>query len=270
MTALTIALYQAEPTPRDHKITLNLLHELLQKASQQGVDLLITPELFLSGYGNTKQTKSLALSQASEFMKSVASIVANFGVGLVLAYPELFENKLYNSAIVFNRRGRVLHNYRKTSVANRYERQIFSRGRGPETFEFEGVKCSILICYDVEFPELTRRMACQGTELILVPTALRSLWRVVADKVIPTRAYENGIFIAYCDYAATASSQSFSGASTVCGPDGNHLFDNSGMAELLVAKIETSQIKMIRSDIRFLRDLSQVIAPLPLTKALAR
>jgi len=58
-----------------------------------------------------------------------------------------------------------------------------------------------LICYDAEFPETFRNVASQEVQLVLVPTALSAQGGSVALQVIPTRAFENGIFVAYANHS---------------------------------------------------------------------
>jgi predicted amidohydrolase len=53
----------------------------------------------------------------------------------------------------------------------------------------------------MEFPEIARACALQGADLIIVPTALAAEWEVVARAVVPARAFENGLFVAYANHA---------------------------------------------------------------------
>ena len=138
-----------------------------------------TPELYLSGYGSAEAAKEAAQHVTSPVIQAASHIAARHGVGLVLGYPERSNGKLYNSAAVFDGQGQLLHNYRKLALPNDFERGCFHSGTGPQVFEFEGVRCSVVICYDAEFPELPRHAALAGAELLIVPTALRARWRFV-------------------------------------------------------------------------------------------
>ena len=71
--------------------------------------------------------------------------------------------------------------------------------REPEIFEIGGLKAALLICYDVEFPESVRALALAGAELVIVPTALMQPFDVVAKTIVPARAYENQLFVAYAN-----------------------------------------------------------------------
>lgn len=84
---------------------------------------------------------------------------------------------------------------------------------------FHEWKIGLLICYDVEFPETIRSVALTGADLILVPTALTGEYPCVPDFIVPARAVENQIFVAYCNHAGTEGETRFIGKSRLAGPD---------------------------------------------------
>lgn len=256
MTQLNIALFQAAPGARTVDRALADLDAAMRRAIDRKADLLVTPELYLSGYGDASTAIAAAQGANSEVLSAAAQMAAYHGIGLVLGYPERDGVNLFNSAAVFDRRGVQLHNYRKVALPNDFERGCFQSGNGPQVFEFEGVRCSVVICYDVEFPELPRRAAKLGAELLIVPTALRRIWRIVSDSVVPTRAYENAMFVAYCDYARHSSESEFSGASAVCGPDGARRTVETGQSGMVFSSINTDEIARHRMEFDLLSDLT--------------
>jgi predicted amidohydrolase len=68
--------------------------------------------------------------------------------------------------------------------------------------DLEGLKVGLLICYDIEFPEASRMLALAGAELIAVPTALMEPYCRTTRIIIPARAYENQLFVAYVNPVA--------------------------------------------------------------------
>ena len=85
------------------------------------------------------------------------------------------------------------------------------------------LRIALLICYEIEFPEAARNAALNGADLILAPTALGAQWGVVAHKLVPTRAFENGIFIAYANHAGREGEIEYLGESCIVDPMGNDL-----------------------------------------------
>jgi predicted amidohydrolase len=263
MPLLNLALFQARPAFRSADEALSDLDSAMSRASAAGADMLVTPELYFSGYGSADAVRAAAQVQRSASLRAAEDLAARHCIGLVLGYPEKFGCALHNSAAVLDRKGQLISNYRKVALPNAFERDCFTPGTGPEAFDFEGVRCSVLICYDVEFPELARRTALLRTELLLVPTALRSKWRLVSEAIVPSRAYENAMFIGYCDFAAGESNSHFSGTSTICAPDGQHLCRATGPEDLVLATIDTAAVHRRKSDFDFLQDLKRIELAVP-------
>lgn len=267
MPLLNLALFQARPAFRSAEEALADLDTALTRAAAAEADMLVTPELYFSGYGSADVVRSAAQVQESPSLRVAGDLAARHGVGLVLGYPEKSGYALYNSAAVFDRGGHLISNYRKVALPNDFERDCFTPGIGPEGFIFQGIRCSVLICYDIEFPELARQAAFLGTELLLVPTALRSRWRFVSDAIVPSRAYENAMFIGYCDFAADESNSHFSGTSSICAPDGQHHCRAVGPEDLVLATIDTAAVHLRKSDFDFLQDLKKLdLATPPIPK----
>lgn len=267
MPIFNLALFQARPAFRPADDALSDLDSAMSRAAAADAKMLVTPELYFCGYGSSDAVRAAAQVQGSPYLRAAGQLAARHGVGLVLGYPEKSGGLLFNSAAAFDRDGRLISNYRKFALPNDFERDCFTPGTGPELFEFEGVRCSVLICYDIEFPELARRAALLGTELLLVPTALRARWRFVSDSIVPSRAYENAMFVGYCDFAADDHGSKFSGTSSICAPDGRHLCRASGQEELVLATIDTTAVQRRKSDFDFLQDLQRFnLAPMPIAR----
>lgn len=264
MPQFQVALFQARHAFRSGEEALTDLDNAMSRAATAGASLLVTPELYLSGYGNVGAVRAMAQDRDTSVLRMAGQLAARHGVGLVLGYPERHSGVHSNSAAVFDCSGRLISNYRKLALPNDFERRCFVPGTGPEVFEFEGVRCSVLICYDVEFPELARRAAMLGAECLLVPTALRARWRFVSDTIVPARAYENAIFVAYCDFAADESEPLFSGTSTICAPDGRHLSKATGPQDVVSATIDTDDIARRKADFDLMQDLKRLqLQPMP-------
>ena len=76
------------------------------------------------------------------------------------------------------------------------------------------------ICYDVEFYELVRAYALAGAEIVLVPTVNMQPYTGIATRVVPARAEENEIYVAYANRVGSEGNFEYCGLSCVVGPDG--------------------------------------------------
>jgi predicted amidohydrolase len=111
----------------------------------------------------------------------------------------------------------------------------------------------VLICYDIEFPEPARRLALAGADLVAVPTSLMAPYDVVARTLVPARAAENQLFVAYANRVGREGDLSYVGQSCVCGPDGGDVA-RAGRDEeaLLVADLDLDAIARAREDHSYL------------------
>lgn len=112
----------------------------------------------------------------------------------------------------------------------------------------------LLICYDVEFPEAVRAHALAGVDLVAVPTALMRPYDIVADTIVPARAYENQLFVAYANRCGAEAELNYCGRSCVVAPDGNDLARAGASEELIFAAVEPAAYQASRISNPYLAD----------------
>ena len=140
-----------------------------EEARQRGADLLITPELFTSGYAPTL----VHGTDGTAHRQQLAAIAAGHGIGIVASTVEHEDGAHYISASLFSADGTELTRYRKQNLFGQDENSVFTPGtQPPAVVNFHGVKIALGICFDIEFPEFVRSTALAGAELLCVPTAV--------------------------------------------------------------------------------------------------
>jgi predicted amidohydrolase len=217
------------------------------------LDLLICPELFLSGY--VPDAAQRAEPRDGPFGRAVAELAMQSETAIAYGYPEAAQAQVYNAAALYDGTGRLIATHRKRLPSpGSFEEQAFAPGDGVTFADLLGWRVAIIICYEVEFPEILRHAAFEGAELVIVPTALGADWGVVAEHVVPARAYENGLFIAYADQVGEAEGLSFFGGSRVVGPDGKPYAVANREAGLIKATLKKDELRRMRARIPFLRD----------------
>ena len=156
-------------------------------------------------------------------------------------------------------RDRSIANHRKKLLPpTADESKIFTPGNESSIFSLKGVKSAIVICYELEFPEIIRELALEGVELIIAPTGQSSNWPAAALHNCRTRAFENGIFVAYANSTGQLNGISFMGESKIIGPDGLDIV-NAGIGEKLIsAEIDTNEIKLTRGKLPYLKDSQSI------------
>ena len=112
----------------------------------------------------------------------------------------------------------------------------------------------MLICYDVEFPENSRKLALRGTDLIIAPTANMVPFDVVATTIVPARAYENQVYVAYANYCGDENGLEYCGLSCVAAPDGSAAARAGRDEELIVCELDHGLLTASRQTATYLAD----------------
>jgi predicted amidohydrolase len=243
---MRIAVYQGIGVQGDAARALAILRRVVARAADRGAGLVVFPELFVSGYNADHAIRSLAEPAGGPSAEAIAAIAARTGVAVLYGYPEREGRRIYNSAQLIDGSGRSIANYRKTHLYGRWERRVFTPGDTLVTATLGGLKIGILICYDVEFSEAVRALALAGAELVAVPTALVQPFDIVARTLVPARAMENQLYVAYAGLCGTEGDVGYCGLSCIVGPDGRTLARAGRRPGLLCAGIDTSAIAASR------------------------
>lgn len=215
---MKIALWQAHSTPRDIDDNIQRLRETAKRAKAGGAQLLVTPEMFLTGYAIEEGFVDLAKSDP---LALAARVAGEVGIGIVAGGPELVDGKVYNSTVFADETGTELTRYRKVQLFGLMDREYFEPSQEKSTVvDFHGVKVGMLICYDVEFPERVREVAEAGADLIAVPTAQMQPFTFVSHHLIAVRAFENHVHVAYANHHGSDDKNIYVGLSTVANPLG--------------------------------------------------
>ncbi|MBQ3302659.1 MAG: carbon-nitrogen hydrolase family protein [Eggerthellaceae bacterium] len=247
--ALRLGLAQSKhPDDRD---VVALVDAFAERAVFEGVNLLAFPESLMSRY-EQEAARFTAESQPVDgpFGEAVSEIAARRGLWIVYTMNEANPDHLpFNTAVVVDDRGARRGVYRKVHL---FDAQGYSESErmsaGDELFEPIETpfgKLGLGICYDLRFPELARRAALSGCDLLVYPSA----WVAGNGKVrqwetlLAARAIENGIFVAGCCRA----DDGYVGHSCVFGPDGTLVAEGGEDEELLVANVDLEEINRVRT-----------------------
>lgn len=234
------------------------LQRLKQAISVQQLDLVVCPELFMSGYNVGDALISLAQSSNGPFAEAIAALARSNNTAIAYGYPEQTAEGIYNSALCIDRNGELLANHRKLLLPPGFESRYFEAGRELTLFDLNGFRCAFLVCYDVEYPESVRAATEAGAELIIVPTALAENWGLVANKLIPTRAFENGSWIIYANHAGTEDDITYYGGSCIVAPNGEDAA-RAGPDEILIsANLDIQSLTTARARLPYLQEIAEL------------
>ncbi|MER5802032.1 carbon-nitrogen hydrolase family protein [Streptomyces mirabilis] len=249
------ALLQSSGRPGSVVENLKVLDEAAGRAAAAGAGLVAAPEMFLTGYAIGDDIARLAEPADGDSADAVAEIATRHGVAVVYGYPEREGETVYNSAQLISADGTRLANYRKTHLFGCFERDHFTPGEQPVVqADLNGLRVGLMICYDVEFPENVRAHALAGTDLLVVPTAQMHPFQFVAESVVPVRAFENQMYVAYVNRVGPEGEFEFVGLSTLAGPDGIARTRAGRGEELVLADADPGFLAASREANPYLKD----------------
>lgn len=251
---MRIAIAQCPGDLPPGQARLGWLETLLAGQEGEPPDLVILPELFQSGYNAGAAIRERAEPVGGVFSQAMAGIARRFGVALIYGFAERDGGALFNAAQCFDAGGQPLALHRKLILPPGFEGDHFAPGTQATLFDLHGLKVALLICYDVEFPENLRRMAELGADLVVVPTALGAQWGVVAERVVPTRAFENGMHVAYANYCGSEAGMTYLGRSCVVAPNGQDLVRAGAEPGLFTARISRAAVEQAQARLPYLYD----------------
>ncbi|WTP56145.1 carbon-nitrogen hydrolase family protein [Streptomyces phaeochromogenes] len=249
------ALLQSSGRPGSVVENLRVLDEAAGRAAAAGAGLLAAPEMFLTGYAIGADVHRLAEPADGDSADEIAEIASRHGVAIAYGYPERAGDLVFNSAQLISADGTRLANYRKTHLFGCFEQEWFTPGDEPVVqAELDGLRVGLMICYDVEFPENVRAHALAGTDFLVVPTAQMHPFQFVAESVVPVRAFENQMYVAYVNRVGTEGEFEFVGLSTLAGPDGGARARAGRGEELVLGDVDPALLAASREANPYLKD----------------
>jgi predicted amidohydrolase len=252
---MKIALWQTAPD-NDTESCLARLNAAVASAADAQADLFVSPEMFVGGYniGAAAVAKNAATFETVQ--KELCALAAAHHIALVVGLPTPNAGLPFNSCIAIDKTGTSRAIYHKTHLFGDVDRAQFAAGNTVSpVFDLCGWRIGLAICYDVEFPEVVRDIALRGADLVVVPTANMEPFDSVAARLVPARAEENALYVAYCNYMGTDGTFNYNGLSCVCGPDGGDLIRaTKHQTGLFYATLDRDALQAARQNQFHLRD----------------
>ena len=228
---------------------------LATKAVAQNADLLVLPELWATGYNLGRASDYAALLDKGHFalMAELAQVHGLYVTGTAL--EENPGGRPFNTAALYGPDGRCVGAYRKVHLwAPLGEVEHLTPGDALPVFELPWGTVAMAICYDLRFPELWRRLADAGAQLILIPAEwpIRRVehWRLL----LRARAVENQLYVTGCNRAGVDADGEFGGHSAVVDPWARVLVEGGSEPNLLVTSIDLGEVARARQLFPFLTD----------------
>lgn len=218
---LKAAAIQFNVQPGDLDANLAYVREALGRAAGQGASLAVLPEMWSSGF-DYKNLNALAL-RSGEIVDELLELSRKLKLVIVGSLPEPNGEKVFNTIHVIDN-GALAGVYRKLHLFSLLgEDRAFSGGDRWLLADTSIGKIGVIICYDLRFPELSRRLALEGAQVICVPAQWpkprQEHWRTL----LRARAIENQLFVVSCNACGRIGKLDFFGMSMIIDPKGEVL-----------------------------------------------
>jgi len=261
MEKIRIALAQINSKRQNKKENLHKIEEFTKKARNQAADLIVFPELSLTGYVMRDQVYEQAETIPGPSSRIIESISRRNGIAIVFGMPELAKKAkatIFNTAVFVGTRG-LIGKYRKMYLPTHSvfeEKRYFRPGHQTVTLNTALGNIGLCICYDLFFPEVCRLTRLKGAQLIVVISASPAVRKNYFEVLTTARALENTAFLAYVNMVGVEDGLQFWGGSRLIGPAGDLLaVAKYDQEDLVVCDLNYNDIRTAEPSIPTLRDL---------------
>jgi predicted amidohydrolase len=259
---VNLTLAQISCKVGDKESNIRKMEKIITQAQEKGSNLIIFPELTLTGYVCKDLVYELAESipngpSISQIIETAKRQNVHVIFGMIESSTKA-AGVLHNTAVLVGPEG-LIGKYQKMHLPTHSvfeEKRYFRPGYQIPVFETDIGKIGLIICYDIFFPEITRLMRLKGAQLIACISASPSVRRGFFEVLTVARAIENTMFVTYTNLVGIEDSLQFWGGSRIIAPNGHLLaqaeYDEE---EMLTAKINYSDMKQVETFVPMLRDL---------------
>ena len=245
---LKVAAIQFKITLGEIDQNLKKVERALDRVAKGGVQLAVLPEMWSAGYDYKRLVKHAA--ETPRVIEAICKLSAQHSMVVVGSLPEEADGKIYNTAYVVDC-GEVLGSYRKLHMFSTMgEDRFLSPGDQTLVVPTSVGRLGIAICYDLRFPELFRKIALEGAEIICLPAEWpkprQEHWRTL----LRARAMENQLFLIAANCCGVQGKLDFFGMSLLLSARGDVLAEGGEIDTELIATFEAQEMIDYRAQIR--------------------
>jgi predicted amidohydrolase len=224
----------------------------LQRVRRRDAHLAVLPEMWSTGY-DYKRLAELA-EETPRVVEALQAITAELGMVTVGSLAEKDGGAIYNTAFVVDS-GEVVGTYRKLHLFSTMgEDRYLTAGGGTLVVDTSVGRLGVAICYDLRFPELFRKLALAGAEILCLPAEWpkprQEHWRTL----LQARAIENQLFVAAANSCGLQGKLDFFGMSLLLAPRGEVLAESGSEETELTAIFDFAEMENYRNQIPCYRD----------------
>ncbi|CAN5367942.1 carbon-nitrogen hydrolase family protein [soil metagenome] len=236
---MKIAAVQAHVSFNDPVANSKFAIETISELASQGVNFIVFPEAFLTGYcvDSSEEAHKISINRDHPAITDIEVACSRHDVLAVVGFAERDKHSVKNTAVLFEP-GVENRFYSKAHLPLLGLDRFVEAGTELPIFETRYGSIGILICFDLRPPEATRTLALKGARLIVLPTNWPVGAEVSAETICIARAAENRIFLVTCDRVGEENGFTFIGKSKIIAPTGKVFSSAEDQATILIAEID--------------------------------
>jgi len=249
MQKVGVTLAQVTCRLHDKEANLKRMRDIVRKAKGK---IVVFPEMSLTGYLPRDDLFMLAETVVGPSIKSILRLAKETKKDIVFGAPmrdEEVPGLVYNSCLCATGNGR-LFKYDKMYLPTFgpfEEKVFFTPGKNAVVAEGRHAKIGLMICYDMFFPELAKLETLLGAQILVNISAAPTTSRPFFRRVMPGRAVENAIFLAYTNLVGVHGSLVFGGSSVLLGPRGEELARGKDLEQdIVTGQVDLADIEVAR------------------------
>jgi len=261
MLKVNVALAQISCKVGDKKYNIDVIERNIKQAKERGANLVVFPELALTGYVCRDLVYELAEPVPGPSIRYLEEVARKENVYVIFGMLERSDKAggvLYNTAVLLGSDG-FIGKYQKMHLPTHSvfeEKRYFRQGYHAPVFETDVGKLGLIICYDVFFPEITRLLRLRGSQLIICISASPTVRRGFFEVLTAARAMENTAFLAYVNLVGVENGLQFWGGSRIIGPSGGIISQaKCDEEDLVLGEIDYADLERVEVFVPALRDL---------------
>lgn len=249
MAKIVVTLAQLTCQLHDKEANLKRMKDIVRKTKGK---IVIFPELNLTGYMPRDDLFGQAETASSPMIKAIVRLAKDTKKDIVFGAPmkgERLPGIVYNSCLLAAGTGKLFR-YDKMYLPTFgpfEEKVFFAEGKGVVVGDGRHARIGLMICYDMFFPELAKLETLLGAQILVNISAAPTTSRPFFRRVMPGRAVENAIFVAYSNMVGVHGSLVFGGGSVLYGPRGEEIVRAKDLEpDIVEAEIDLADLDIAR------------------------
>jgi len=256
---LRVSLGQMDVALGQPEQNLDKVSEMVAEARRRGSEVVVFPELWSTGYDLARSSR-YATSVDEGMFARMADLASAHSIHIMGSLLEDSSKGYRNTAVVASPHGRLLGQYSKVHLFRPLEEDVYLvAGEEAPVFDLPWGRSALAICYDLRFPELFRKYALEGAQVVFLMAEWPRPRLIHWQTLLQARAIENQLFVVACNRVGQSGEWSFFGHSSIYDPSGELVAAAADGETLLTATLDLDLVDQVRRSMTVFEDRRQAV-----------